>query len=122
MTLRNAFEDLATESTAQGVKTGIDYRYAGGKSAVAATVTGAGDTTVKVPGVGNFLRVFWVYAINDPDQSTTPLIKVKLGATEIYRGFAIAHWEVFDGAVGDSLVVNLDGIASVAVTAHYQEL
>lgn len=115
-------KDFATETTLSGMRTGTDHRYSGGKTATVATVTALGDTTVKTPAGGKFLRIFWVYAINDPDQGASPLIKIKLGTTELYRGFAIAHWEVFDGAIGDSLVVNLDGTASVAVTAHYQEL
>lgn len=97
-------------------------RYAGGKTAVVATVTASGDTTVHTPAVGKRIRVFWVYAIADPDDGVTPLIKVKLGTTEIYRCYAVAHWEVFTGGVNEALVVNLGGASNVAFTAHITEV
>lgn len=96
-------------------------RYSGGKTAVVATVTASGDTTIFTPGSGNAVRLFWVSAINDPDESSTPLIKVLIGSTELYRAYAVAHWEVFEGAANEVLKVNLSGAASVAVTAHIEE-
>lgn len=89
---------------------------------VVATVTDAGDTTLHTPAAGKAIRLHWFSAINDPDEASTPLVKVSLGATELYRAYAVAHRQVFDGAVGDALVVNLSGAASVAVTAHIEEL
>ena len=96
-------------------------RYGGGKTPVVATVTASGDTTVHTPAAGKAVRLFWVSAINDPDEAASPLVKVKLGATEVYRAFAVAHWEIFEGVVDAPLVINLSGAASVAVTAHVQE-
>lgn len=89
---------------------------------VVETVTAAGDTTVHTPASGKAIELEWVSAINDPDEASNPLIKVKLGATEIYRGYALAHRETFTGAADAALVVNLSGAASVAVTAHLREV
>lgn len=97
-------------------------RWSGGKTAKTANVTASGDTTIWTPASGKKLRVFWVSAINDPDQSQSPKIILKFGTNEIYRGYAIAHWEIFDGAVDQALVCNLDQAGDVAITVHGQEL
>lgn len=112
--------DLATEAT-------VGNRYSGGKTAVCATVTASGDTTIHDPAAGKAVRLFWVTAINDPDEAATPLIKIGFGpattiTTELYRVFAVGHWEVFEGAADERLIVNLSAAASVAVTAHIQEI
>ena len=99
----------------------VDARYGGGKTAVVATVTASGDTTIHTPASGNAIRLFWVSAINDPDEASTPLIKVLIGSTELYRTYAVAHWEVFEGAANEVLKVNLSAAGSVAVTAHIEE-
>jgi hypothetical protein len=100
----------------------VEARYGGNKLAATATATSVGDTTIVSPAAGSRLRLFWLSAITDPDEPTNPLIRVRLGATELYRAYAVAHWEIFDGAEGEALVVNLSDAAAVAVTAHYQEL
>jgi hypothetical protein len=122
MALRNAFEELATEPTLEAVLNALEYRYSGGKVPATETVTASGDTTVLTPATGQAIRLFWVSAIADPDAVAPPLITVKLGALECYRAYAIAHWEVFEGAVDAALVVNLSEAADVAVTVHYQEV
>lgn len=96
-------------------------RYAGGLTPIVATVTAAGDTTIHTPATGKAIRLYWVSAINDPDLSATPLVKIKIGALECYRVFAVAHWEIFEGAANETLVINLSETASVAVTAHIKE-
>lgn len=96
-------------------------RLGGGKTPVVATVTAAGDTDVRVPATGKALRVFWVCAINDPAGSSSPQIKIKLGTKELYRAWAVAHWEVFDGAVDEKLTVNLSAVGTVLFTAHVDE-
>ncbi len=113
----------ALETSTDVIESNTNNRYSGGKTAATATVTASGDTTVITPAAGNAIRVFWVSAINDPDETTTPLIKVKIGSTEIYRGYAIAHWEIFAGAADETVVVNLSGLVvnGVAVTIHYEE-
>ena len=104
------------------VPTAGDNRYAGAKTPYCATVTAAGDTTLITPATGNHLEVYWISGINDPDEATTPLVKFILGSTELYRVYAIAHWERFVGAANEALKANLSGAASVAVTVHYKEL
>lgn len=107
-------DGLALEATQQ-------RRWGGGKTPVCATVTASGDTVVHSPAAGKAVRLWWVLAVNDPDEATSPLIKVSIGALECYRGYAIAHWEPFEGAAGEDVVVNLSGAASVAVTLHLEE-
>ena len=96
-------------------------RYSGGKSAATAQVTAAGDTTVLTPSAGLALTIYWVSAINDPDAAVSPRIIIKFGSSELYRTYAISHWEPFTGAIDQSLVVNLDQAADVAVTVHYTQ-
>lgn len=117
MPLQNAFADLALDATLQN-------RYGGGKTPVTSTVTASGDNElIAAPGVGSHIRLFWVSAITDPDQSTSPLIIFKSsGGTEYYRVFAVAHWELFDLPDNESLIVNLQHNSSVAVTVHYDIL
>ena len=114
MTLRNAFADLALEET-------LAARNGGGKLAATATVTAGGDTTlIAAPGVGSQIRIFWVSAITDPDQATSPIITIKSsGGTEYYRVFAVAHWEPFTLPDNEALVITLQHASSVAVTIHY---
>ncbi len=99
-------------------------RYGGGKLTKTAQVTASGNTTILTPAAGKFVRLYWVGAINDPDQSVSPRIRVGFdGAADyLYSGYAVAHWEVFDGAVNQAVVVNLDQAGDVAATVHYQEL
>ena len=109
------------ENTFQAAAEASEQRWGGDKIAVCTTVTASGNTTVYTPTSGWGVRLVWVSAINDPDEATNPLIKISLGATELYRVFAVAHWEMFEGAVDAALVVNLSGAASVAFTAHLEE-
>jgi hypothetical protein len=103
-------------------ETADEARFGGGKLSATAQVTAAGDTTVLTPSAGMALRVYWVSAINDPDASQSPRIIVKFGSTELYRAYAIAHWEIFQGQVDQPLVVNLDQSGDVAVTVHYTQV
>lgn len=89
---------------------------------VVATVTASGDTTVHTPAAGRAVQLHWIYAVNDPDEASSPLIKVKLGGTELYRAYAVAHRQTLTGAADAALIVNLSGAASVAVTAHITEI
>lgn len=89
---------------------------------VVATVTSSGDTVLYTPQSGKRLRVRWVYAINDPSASTSPLIKVFLGATEVYRVFAISKRQMITGPVDGVLKINLNTAGSVAVTVILEEI
>lgn len=95
-------------------------------TAVVATVTASGDTTIHTPTAGKAIRLHYLYAMNDPDETTTPLIKVGFGpATSItkerYRSYGIAKERIFESAADDRLIVNLSGAGSVAITAHIEE-
>lgn len=112
MSLENAFGALALDAT-------LEARYGPGKIPVVATVVSSGDTTVHTPAAGMSIRLFWISAV--PDETSSPLIRVSLGTTELYRAYALMHWGIFEGAPDEELVINLSTISTVAVTAHIQE-
>ena len=87
-----------------------------------ATVTASGNTTVYTPLAGKRIRLRWMYAINDPTATTTPLIKVFLGASEKYRVYALSKRQLVIGPVDGALIVNLSAAGSVAVTALLEEI
>lgn len=87
-----------------------------------ATVTASGNTTVYTPLAGRRIRLRWMYAINDPTATTTPLIKVFLGASEKYRVYALSKRQLVIGPVDGALIVNLSAAGSVAVTALLEEI
>lgn len=87
-----------------------------------ATVTSAGSTTIYTPASGKRVRVRWVYAINDPGSTASPLVKVFLGATEIYRVYALSKRQLVTGPVDGAVVVNLSEAAEVAVTVLLEEV
>lgn len=91
-------------------------------TAAVATVTASGSTTVITPASGKRLRVYWMYAVPDPDSSDSPLIKISLGGTEIYRTYGVTHQQRFTGPVDGVLAVDLSASGSVAVTVHYEEV
>lgn len=89
---------------------------------VVATATASGDTTIHTPAAGMRVRLRWIYAINDPASTSPPLIKVKLGSTEIYRVWALSKRQLVLGAVDAPLVINLASSGTVAVTAILEEI
>lgn len=101
-----------------------DERYSGGKSAYANTVAVAGDTTLVTPATGNAVRVVWVSAIPSPDNGAANRVRFKFGASgnPFYESYAVAHWEVFQGAADEPLVLNLQTSEPVSVTVHYREV
>lgn len=88
---------------------------------VVATVTASGNTIVHTPASGKRIRLRWIYAINDPGSSASPLIKISLGNEEKYRVFAISMRQMTTGPVDGALVVNLSEAAEVAVTFLLEE-
>jgi hypothetical protein len=102
------------------VTNSADVRYAGSKSAYAAVLSTAGDTAVVTPGATQKVRLVWVAFVPNSDNTAANLVTVKFGSTNLYVGYAMSHWEVFDGAVGQALTVNLANTQPVAVTVHYQ--
>lgn len=88
---------------------------------VVATVTASGPTTIYTPAAGRRVRLRWVYAINDPGLTTSPLIKVFLGARELYRVYALSKRQIATGPVDGALIIDLSAAGSVAVTALIEE-
>lgn len=89
---------------------------------VVATVTASGSTTLYTPTTGKRVRLRWIYAINDPDSATNPLISVFLGAQEKYRVYALSKRQLTTGPTNGPLRIELDGAGSVAVTAILEEV
>lgn len=89
---------------------------------VVATVTASGSTTVHTPAAGKRIRLRWLYAINDPGSSATPLIKILLGAEEKFRVYAISKRQWTTGPVDGALIVNLSEAAEVACTFLLEEI
>ena len=87
-----------------------------------ATVTALGPTTVFTPSAGRRVRLRWIYALNDPGSSASPLIKVLLGAQEKYRVYALSKRQLVTGPVDGALIVDLSEAAEVAVTALLEEV
>lgn len=89
---------------------------------VVATITASGSTTVYTPSSGKRLRLHWIYAINDPSSSTSPLIKVFLGLSEKFRVYALSKRQRVTGPVDGALIIDLSAAGSVAVTALLEEV
>lgn len=91
-----------------------------------ATVTASGFTTIYTPTPGKLIRLRWIYAVNDPSLTTTPLIKVFLGGTgnqyEIFRAYALSKRQNISGPIDGPLLINLSTTGSVAVTAILEEV
>lgn len=103
------------------IATYLNNRFGGGKTPVPFTVTASGDTTIHTPASGKAIRLFSIDALTDPDQSTTPLIKVLIGTNEKLRGHALGKWEIFTGAADEVLKINLSEASSVSGTAILEE-
>lgn len=108
-------------TTRSNLQDGLDsgeYEY----THVVATVTASGPTTIYTPTAGKLIRLRWIYAINDPGSSASPLIRVFLGAQEYYRVFALSKRQAISGAIDAPLIINLSEAAEVAVTAILEEV
>lgn len=113
--------DVGNPVPVSGTVTTVDHRERTLLDAQA-TVTSSGSTTIVTPAEGKFLRLWWVYAINDPTASTAPIIKVFTGADERYRAYAISKTQRIDGAVDAPLIVDLSASGVVAVSVLYEEV
>lgn len=100
----------------------LQARYGGSKLAFADEVAAAGDTTLITPAAGKRLRVYWVSVIPNPDNVAANLVRIKINTDTIYCTYAVAHWEIFEGAVDESVLINLENASPVAVTIHYVEV
>lgn len=98
-------------------------RYTGGKSSYGVVVAAANETILLNPAPGNYLVVYWVAFVPDSDNATTNLVTIKFdGGTTLYVGYALAHWEPFEGAVDQNLIVDMEAADPVAITVHYEEI
>lgn len=124
MALVDAFGAISLEATQAAVRADLDERFSGGKTAYCTTLIAAGDNTVLTPTSGKALRVVWVSAIPSSDNTNANLVKFKFGTggTPFYIAYAVAHWEVFQGAVNQALVVNCATSEAVSVSIHYREI
>jgi hypothetical protein len=94
----------------------VEYlRYAG-------SVTTSGQTNLIVPATGKRIRLYWVYAINDPAASTSTKITIKLGNEIQYVAWAISKRQQLTGPIDGELSVTLSNPGDVAVTVFYQEI
>lgn len=85
-----------------------------------ATPASSGDNTIVSVSASQQIRLWWISCQSDP-ASAAPIINVKIGATEHYRGYGVVqHFQRIQGATGDDLVVNLSAATSTTVTAHYE--
>jgi hypothetical protein len=107
----------ARSNLQEGLDSG-EYEY----THVVATVTASGPTTIYTPAAGKLIRLRWIYAINDPGSSASPLIRVFLGAQEYYRVFALSKRQAISGPIDGPLIINLSEAAEVAVTAILEEV
>lgn len=87
-----------------------------------ATITASGPTTVYTPAAGRRVRLRWSYAINDPGEASTPLIKILLGNQEKFRVYALSKRQIVTGPVNGALIVDLSEAASVACTFLLEEI
>lgn len=100
-----------------------NHRYSGAKLGAGGTVAVAGNTTIVTPAAGKKLRVVWVSFIPDADDTDSNLVTVSFtGGQVLYVGYAVAHWEVFEGATNEALRINTQNVSRVAWTVHYQEI
>lgn len=94
--------------------------------AATGTIASQGTTDVITPTEGMKVRVFWVLAVPDPENTDgrAPLVTVQFsGATgAIYKGYALGHWQVFQGVTNEKVQIVTDASDTVAYTIHYQEV
>ncbi len=88
---------------------------------VVSTVTASGSTAIYTPAAGKRLRLRWIYALNDPGSTASPLIKIFLGAEEKFRVYALSKRQFCTGPVNGALIINPSEAAEVAVTALIEE-
>lgn len=102
-------------------------RLGGGKIPIPFTITDAGVPFVYTPPVGKAIRLFWATANVDPTGGVFPRISMVLPTVsnpsqEVYRvRGAMAHWEVFEGAVDAPITISISANAVVDGTLHIEE-
>lgn len=123
MAVQNAFGALSLEATQAAIKSDLDERYSGGKTAVASTISNAGTFQLITPTAGKSLRVVWVSAIPSPTAGANRVqFKFGAGGSPFYEAYAVSHWEVFTGGVNMPLMIVTETADPVSVTVHYREV
>jgi hypothetical protein len=113
MTQTSLLVGLATETT-------LASRFGGGKLAFSNELVASQNI---VPTTGKRIRLLWVAFVPNPDNTAANLVKIGfVGAPSfLYTGYALAHWEKFEGGVDVPLRITLATNQPVAVTVHYEE-
>jgi hypothetical protein len=99
----------------------LSRRFGGAKLAYSALLIATTDLT---PTVGKTLRALWVAFVPNADNATSNLVQIGFvgAASQLYTGYALAHWERFDApAVNTALRITLANTQPVALTVHYEE-
>lgn len=126
MTLRNAFENLALESTLAHTKNKFEP---GVRTTQAFSISTIGDNIIVTPALGNFIRLHWIGLSTSENNSAETITTVKFGAGGVARYIwnmgvpgAFMHWESIDGGVDESLIVNLSTAQTVKVNTTFEEI
>lgn len=80
------------------------------------------DTIVYTPSAGKRIRLWWVYALNNPAAEFPSLITVSIGSKVHSVTYGVSKRQKFTGGVDESLTVALDRAGDVAVTAILEEI
>ena len=119
MALQNAFGDLALDETVQALISTLAPRFSTDVQTYARTIT-ASDTIL--PPFGQKLRLLWVAFAPNPDaEELTPItVGFEGDAEQLYSGYAMAHWQIFEGEEDQALEIILGSTVPVSITVHYQ--
>lgn len=124
----SAANQVTANTSLGNIETDTDYRFGGGKTAYTATIAASGNTNLLTPSSGNRIQLYWLSFIPNSDNVSANLVKIGFGttggsiSTELYRAYAMAHWELFTGTANQSLIINTASNEPVAVTVHYKEV
>lgn len=123
-----AITGYALETTQLVVQADLDYRFSGGKTAYSNSIASSGDHSIITPASGKRIQVYWIAFVPSSDNTAANLVKLGFGttggaiSTELYRGYALAHWELFTGTANQSFIVNTATAETVGVVVHYKEI
>lgn len=115
-------DGVATETT-------LLRRYGSGiRTNTALEISSLGDNIIITPSLGQRLRIFWVGFSTSENNTAEVLAIVKfgVGGSAQYRWTLgtpglFSHWETLEGAINESLIVNLSGAQPVQVNITHEE-
>lgn len=104
------------------------YSPSSARSTAAALFSAAGDSAVVIPPSGKAVRLYWIALSTSQTNPGENLVTVKFGAsgTPLYQWYmgnpgAFSHYEIVQGAVDQSLYVNLaNGTNPVLVNVTWE--